>query len=180
MARRLVLMTALLLTLPAPSALGAAVPPPAAGEASLEGYFLLTGRVTSAVNVAGERVGQTLRRSWAFVPLCSVGVCSEVRLIRSGGRGGTLVLVRRAPMVYVGTGSFAAPVRCAGRRFPRGQTVPFSITVRIVAAAPATTGIVATAIRATYTNPSRINHTPCVAIPGREAATYEVRPPTLS
>jgi hypothetical protein len=180
MARRLALVTALILIVPAPSALSAKAPRPAAGEASLQGYFLLTGRITSAVNVPGERVGQTLRRSWAFVPLCGVGVCSEVRLIRSGGRGGTLVLVRRAPMVYVGTGSFAAPVRCASRRFPRGQTVPFSITVRILAAAPATTGIVATAIRATYTNPSRINHTPCVAIPGREAATYDVRPPALS
>jgi hypothetical protein len=180
MGRRLALVTALILTVPASSALGAEAPPPAAGEASLQGFFLLTGRVTSAVNVPGERAGQTLHRSWAFVPMCSAGVCPEVRLIRTGGRGGTLVLVRRAPMVYVGTGSFAAPVSCAGRRFPRGQTVPFSITVRILAAAPSTTGVVATAIRATYTNPSRINHTPCVAIPGREAATYEVRAPTLS
>ena len=104
MGRRLALVTALILTVPAPSAPGAKAPPPAAGEASLQGYFLLTGRITSAVNVPGERVGQTLQRSWAFVPLCRAGVCREVRLIRTGGRGGTLVLVRRAPMVYVGTG----------------------------------------------------------------------------
>lgn len=179
MARRLVLLAALVLAVPGPSALGAAVRPPAPETASLEGYFLLTGRVTSAVNVVGERVGQILRRSWAFIPLCSSGVCPEVELIRRGGRGGTLTLVRKAPALYTGTGSFSAAVSCAGRRFPRGQTVGFSITVRILAAALGPTGPVATSIRATYTNPVRINHTPCVAIPGREGATYRLQPPTL-
>jgi hypothetical protein len=180
MAKRLVLLAGLMLALPGPSALGAAAPRAAQERASLQGYFLLTGRVTSAVNVVGERVGQTLRRSWAFIPLCSSGACPEVQLIRQGGRGGTLTLVRKSPAVYTGTGSFSAAVRCGGRRFPRGQTVPFSITVRILAAAQAPTGIVATAIRATYTNPSRINHTPCVAIPGREEATYRLQPPSLT
>jgi hypothetical protein len=180
MARRLVLLAGLTLALPGASALGAVVKPPAPATASLEGYFLLTGRVTSAVNIAGERVGQTLHRSWAFIPMCSAGACPEVELIRQGSRGGTITLDRTAPAVYTGTGSFSAAVRCAGRRFPRGQTVGFSITVRILAAALGPTGAVATAIQATYTNPARINHTPCVAIPGREEATYRLAPPTLS
>jgi len=184
-APRLAPLAALVLALSAPSALGAAAPAAGPQDASLEGYFLLMGRITSAVNVPGERAGQTLRRSWAFIPLCRVEACADVELHRGGARGRTLVLHRRAPALYEGSGRFSAPLRCGARVFPGGATVPFSITVRILAAGTAGTSgagagrIVATAIRATYSNPSRINNTPCVAIPSREAATYRRRDPTL-
>jgi hypothetical protein len=181
---RLALLAALVLALCAPSALGAAaaaVPE----DASLEGYFLLAGRITTAVNVPGERAGQTLRRSWVFLPLCPVGACADVELHRGGTHGRTLVLHRRAPALYQGSGSFSTPLRCGARVFPGGATVPFSITVRILAAGTAGSSgagaqrTVATAIRATYSNPLRVNQTPCIAIPSREAATYQLRQPSL-
>jgi hypothetical protein len=180
---RLALLVALVLGLPAASALGAAAPESVPRDASLEGYFLLAGRITTAVNIPGERAGQSLRRSWVFTPVCREGACAEVELDRGGPRGRTLVLHRSAPALYEGSGTFSAPLRCGQRVFRNGATVPFSITVRILAAAASGTGgagVVATAIRATYSNPMRVNHTPCVSIPSREAATYQLRPPTLS
>jgi hypothetical protein len=184
-APRPALLAALTLALSASPALGAAASAEVPGDTSLEGYFLLRGRITSAVHVPGEHAGQALRRSWAFIPLCRVGACAEVRLVRRGSRGRAIVLHRLAPALYEGGGTFSARLRCGRRVFRNGETVLFSITVRILAAAPAGvdgTGarrIVATAIRATYNNPLRINQTPCVAIPSREAATYRRHRPTL-
>jgi hypothetical protein len=182
-APRPALLAALVLALCAPAALGAAAPAAVSQDASLEGYFPLIGKITTAVNVPGERAGQTLRRTWLFIPLCHTGACAEVELIRSGANGRMLVLHRRAPALYQGIGAFFAPIRCGSRVFRQGQLVPFAITVRILAAAPAGTDgagaarIVATAIRATYDSPVRINRTSCVAIPSGESATYRLQHP---
>ena len=75
------------------------------------------------------------------------------------------ILHRRRPAYYVGKGSFFAPLRCGGRTYPKGQKVPFTIKVWITTAQLSTSGEdVAIRVRATYTNSTRINRTPCVAI----------------
>jgi hypothetical protein len=96
-----------------------------------------------------------------------------VVLVRQRG-GGTdsLVLHRTAPARYTGKGTFYAPLRCAGRKYRRGERVPFKVVVRVTAAMTSNGIVVATALRATYANPARVNLTPCVAFPGHDAATY--------
>jgi hypothetical protein len=154
-------------------------PSTAAVPARLQGYFLLAGRITQAVNVPGEHAGQRLRRAWTFFPRCPSGPCPRVALIRGGTRGRTIVLTTQGPGLYTGSGSFPAPVRCAGHVFGAGETVPFTITVRITGTEPDPSGPVATSIRAAYSSPSRTNHTRCVAAPSRESATYRQQAPTL-
>lgn len=142
--------------------------------ARLDGTFQLAGHVTVAVDIRGEHAGQRVKRSWTFTPRCPVGACNTIKLVRSRTNGkDTLVLHRQAPASYVGTGSFYAPLRCAGHIYRRGESVPFKVVVRITAAAANTHGVVvATRIKASYTNRSRTNLTACVAVPGHDAATY--------
>jgi hypothetical protein len=83
-----------------------------------------------------------------------------------------VLLQLRSPGYYVGTGSFYAPLRCGRHVWPRGASVPFTITVRVTAAALAGSEVLATQIAATYTNRARFNRTPCVAAPSHDAATY--------
>jgi hypothetical protein len=151
----------------------AAVPPPSPAAARLQGQFLLAGRVTAADNVRGVRVGQSVLRKWTFAPRCALGACATVGLVRER-RGGTdrLVLHRRSPAYYVGSGAFYAPLNCGGRTYKRGQLVPFTITVRVTAAKAVTVGVVATRVRASYTNRGRTNLTPCVMAPAHDAASY--------
>jgi hypothetical protein len=142
-------------------------------SARLEGFFLLSGQVTVAANVSGERVGEPVRRIWAFKPLCAAGSCRRVELvrIRPGGRD-RVILQRAAPGFYVGRGRFYAPLGCATRIYRKGEAVPFRVTVRITAAKPVAATIIATHLRASYTNPSRQNLTPCVSAPEHDAAAY--------
>jgi hypothetical protein len=133
----------------------------------------MLGRVTVAQNIKGERRGQKAKRLWAFTSRCAAGQCPTVRLVRhrSGGID-RLTLKRRAAGYYTGTGLFYAPLRCAGHRVRRGESVPFTITVRITATAIEGGTEVASAVKASYANRSRRNLTQCVAIPGHDAATY--------
>jgi hypothetical protein len=142
-------------------------------SARLEGFFLLSGRVTVAANVSGEHVGLRVRRIWAFNPLCAAGACRRVELvrIRPGGRD-RVILHRAAPGFYVGRGRFYAPLGCAKQIYRKGEAVPFRVTVRITAAKPVAATVIATHLRALYTNPSRRNLTPCVSAPGHDAAAY--------
>jgi hypothetical protein len=156
-----------------------AAPAAAPPLASLEGYFLLVGRVTHSFNVPGEHRGETFTRTWLFLPTCPAGACQQVLLERGGRNAPSLVLRRRSASLYTGAGSFTAPLRCGRSVVRRGETVPFSISVRITAVQPVGTQLVATGIRATYTNPRRINHTRCVPIPARESASYTLRRPTF-
>ena len=163
---------ALVLGAAAPAA-AVTTPPPTPANARLQGQFNLTGLVTVAENVRGERPGQTVTRTWTFTPTCATGVCSTIALVRSRAAGSDrLVLGLRGPGYYVGTGRFFAPLRCGRRTWRRGSVVPFTISVEVTAAALAGSEIVATHIRATYTNRSRSNRTPCVAVLGHDAAVY--------
>jgi hypothetical protein len=149
------------------SASASAQPP--APDALLKGTFQMSGRVTVADNVRDERVGQVVTRTWTFTPECASAPCPTVRLVR-GRSGGTdtLALDQTGPETYAGSGLFYAPLRCSGRIYPRGQEIPFRITVRVTA----TTGTTASAISATYVNRERTNLTPCIGVLGHDSARY--------
>jgi hypothetical protein len=146
-----------------------AVPP----GARLQGVFAMSGHVTDAFNVRGERTGQRVQRSWQFTPLCPRGACAAITLLRTRvGGSDRLTLRRRAPHFYSGSGIFFAPLTCARRYYATGEEVPFTISVRVTAGTVTSAGAFVTAIRATYVNRSRINLTPCVAVLGHDAASY--------
>ncbi len=157
-------------------ALAASPPAPAPGSARLQGPFLLAGRVSVAQQVRGERRGQKVTRTWTFFPGCPAGACGTVVLIRTRARGkDRVVLHRRAPGYYTGAGTFYAPLRCGSRTYARGERVPFNVTVRVTAAVVFKGVVFATQLRASYTNRSRTNLTPCFAVLGHDAATYTGR-----
>ena len=163
-------MTGAMLVLPAA---GAAATTPSFPNARLQGSFELAGRVTAAHAVQGEHVGQTITRAWTFSSTCPPGQCAQVALVRSRAGGSDSVMLRRTgPGRYRGSGSFFLPLRCAGRVYAQGEQVPFTVSVRITLAVPFGSGVVATRISATYVNRQRINHTPCVAALGHDAASY--------
>jgi hypothetical protein len=173
------------LAAPATSGAAAAVNPLLA-NARVQGQFQLAGLVTVAKDVVGEHKGQKVLRTWTFTPACPTGACATLKLTRGRGRGnGTdkLVLQRTVAGSYQGSGSFYAPLRCGGRIDPQGEQVPFSVTVTVTAAGQGQFGVLATRLKATYTNPLRINRSRCVAFLGHDAATYHghlvpPRPPT--
>jgi hypothetical protein len=156
---------------------------PAAGGAGLlaaarlQGVFAMTGVITDAVNAGSEHPGELVRRTWTFTSTCPAGACPTVVLLRTRNRTlplltDQLVLRRRSPGVYAGTATFLAPVRCAGRRYAKGDAVPFSIAVRVTAARAVGTQVLATGVRAFYRNPRRIGLTKCVSAPAHDAARY--------
>jgi hypothetical protein len=141
--------------------------------ARLEGPFEMLGKVTVAVNIKGERRGQTGKRLWTFKSNCAAGQCPTIQLVRHRAGGvDRLMLTRRASGYYTGAGRFYAPLRCASHTVRRGESVPFRVTVRIREAEVEDGVEVAEAITASYLNRSRTNLTPCVAIPGHDAARY--------
>jgi hypothetical protein len=138
-------------------------------EALLKGRFQMSGRVTAAQNVRGERVGQVVTRTWTFTPQCATAPCPAVQLVRGRSDGtDTLTLEQTRTGSYAGSGVFYAPLRCSGRIYPRGQEIPFRITVRVTA----TNGTAASAISATYVNRERTNLTPCIGVLGHDSARY--------
>jgi hypothetical protein len=148
-------------------------PPDPIALARLQGTFDLAGRVTVARSVRGERAGQAVSRIWTFASPCPSGQCEAINLVRGRAHAAdALVLRRRGPGLYAGNGSFSSALRCAGRVYPQGQEVPFTITVRVTTATQVGTVVVATRITAAYQNSARINHTPCVAVLGYDAARY--------
>ncbi len=158
------------------TAASAQPPPPAAPPAiaRLTGLFAMAGRVTVASDVPGEHVGQRVTRRWTFTPMCAVGSCSAVTLVRTRASGeDQLVLRLLAPGDYGGNGSFNAPLRCGGRVYPNGERVPFTITVRVTGATYLFGVPVATQLSATYKNTSRVNLTRCVGVLGHDAASYQ-------
>jgi hypothetical protein len=140
----------------------------------LDGSFQMTGRVTVADHVRGERVGELVHRTWAFTPLCATGPCAQVRLVRSRATGAdTLILTQSSPGHFAGSGRFFAPLKCAGTVYPSGVEIPFRVTVGVTETATAADGtVVATGVDATYVNTSRLNLTPCVFVPGHDSARY--------
>jgi hypothetical protein len=149
----------------------ATVPPPP--EPRLEGPFLLEGHVTVAINVAGERVGQKVVRTWTFTGECPAGPCHKVTLVRQRAGGtDTVRLRRKSHGYYVGTGRYFAPLRCGNTTYAKGQRVPFTIGVRVTGSAVANGVLIATHVRASYTNRARRNLTRCFAVLGHDAAAY--------
>ncbi|MGI8712152.1 MAG: hypothetical protein ACR2NR_03015 [Solirubrobacteraceae bacterium] len=174
--RRLAAVTAALALSSSPG-VGAlvAINQPSPAAARLQGFYAMSGEVIDAVNVGGEYRGEVVQRQWAFSSVCPAGACPTVTLIRRRATGvsDTLILYRRAPAFYVGTGMFYAPVQCGRRRILRGTRVPFQITVRITAATTALNGqVLATQLRAFYRNPSRTVLTSCVSLPAHDAVRY--------
>jgi hypothetical protein len=158
----------------AASAGGAAAQPAPGTEARLAGTFQMTGHVTAAQFVRGEHVGEVVQRTWTFTPLCVSGACAHVRLFR-GRRTATdmLTLTQTSPGHYSGTGSFFAPLECAGKVYSTGEEVPFQIFVVVSATTTAPDGtLLAQQIMARYVNESRLNLTPCVIVLGHDAARY--------
>jgi hypothetical protein len=144
------------------------------GSAMLSGQFRLHARVTAAKDIRGEHVGQRFGRTWTFTPLCANGDCTTVELVRPRAGGtDTVLLDEIVPGQYYGSGSFYAPLRCAGRTYRKGEFVPFAITVTVTAATVVSNVDVATSITATYTNNYRENLTECVDVPGHDAAVYQ-------
>jgi hypothetical protein len=148
-------------------------PPGDPATARLQGEFQMLGTVTVAKLIRGEHRGETAKRAWTFTSACAAGECPAVRLVRyrTGGVD-RLTLRRRGAGYYTGTGLFYAPLRCASKEVRKGESVPFTITVRILGAELLKGIDTASAVHATYTNPSRTNLTRCVAIPGHDAAVY--------
>ena len=158
---------------PAGPALAQTTPAPSPDTARLEGSFQLAGRVTVAEHIRGEHVGERVTRLWTFASLCPTGQCQTVVLVRHRHAGiDTVVLDLRSPGMYSGQGRFAAPLSCDGRTYPKGARVPFTITVNIDTAVLVNDVVVAGRVSATYINAMRINHTPCVAGLGHDAARY--------
>ena len=153
--------------------------PASAGQgARLEGTFAVRGVLTFVNNVYGEHRGQHVRRSWRFVPACASGPCRLVTLERRrSGRHvrDSVVLARRSDVVYRGTGHFWVALVCAGRVLPHGGLATETITVRVTRSAVVGATRLATAIRARYDNPRRVNRTRCPGGIGRDAARYAGR-----
>lgn len=150
----------------------------AAVGARLQGTFAMTGRITSVGNVYGEHVGQRVVHSWTFSPWCAVGACRAVTLYRHRSRRGVLnvlVLKRRAPGLYVGHGRFWLALDCAGRVMAHGGLATERIVVRITRTERVGQRRFATALRASYVNPSRVNLTRCPGGLGHDAARYTGR-----
>jgi hypothetical protein len=158
------------------AAVAAAAPPAPVAAARLQGSFLLAGRVTDAVDVRSERVGQLVRRTWTFTSGCVAGACTAVDLARARATGTDVLTLRRTgPGAYAGNGSFDSPLLCAGKLYPQGQKVPFTITVQVTRASQVGSVAVATRIDASYRSRRRINRTPCVVAPSHDAARYHGR-----
>jgi hypothetical protein len=143
--------------------------------ALLTGTFTMHGRITVAVGVTGEHVGQTITRTWVFqAHECGPTSCALVVLTRerSAGTHSTITLRRGLDGTYRGTGAFDAPLRCEGRTRPRGETAPYRISARITQAAVVNDVPFAYTIRAGYVGGERIDHTICPLGESHDAARY--------
>ena len=154
---------------------GAAAAATEGAAVRLQGTFAMRGTVTTAVHVYGEHRGQVVSRTWTFVPQCASGSCRRVLLARQ--RSGKqllddVMLTRRASGRYTGSGSFWVALRCEGQVMPHGGRASERISVRITGTTVIGTTTYATAIAATYTNPSRVNLTACPGGIGHDAASY--------
>jgi hypothetical protein len=143
----------------------------------------MSARITTAVNVGGERRGERVNRTWVLVPLGCRGLpgpCPRLRLFRrrTGGVPLTLVLHRTASGSYRGSAAFFVPLGCGGRTYRHGSRAPYRISLRVTAAQMVDGVAFATAVKAFYFNPSRSDRTPCPLGPSHDAAWYAGRSTT--
>jgi hypothetical protein len=156
------------------AALALAAPALAAPAARLQSTWAMAGRVTRADGVRGEHRGQHVQRTWTFAPSCAAGPCKTVGLVRerAAGKVQRMVLHATGRGRYVARGRFAVPLRCNGRVYPRGGVATTVVHVTVVQTSTVQTTPFATAVRATYANPQRINRTPCPGALGSDAGVY--------
>jgi PKD repeat protein len=157
--------------------LAAVAPARAAGvaDARISATFAMHGRIVTAVRVRGEHRGQTITRRWTFIGMdCAGSVCARLSLRRqrSANRFDRVTLTRVGVGSYAGGGRFTSPLRCRGRRYPRGLAVPYRISVQVARVVPIEGIAFASALTATYTNLRRIDHTRCPIGPSHDAARY--------
>ncbi len=144
-------------------------------DALLKGTFTMKGTISVASHVYGEHAGQHVTRSWTFTPSCSSGGCPRVVLKRFRSTRHVLdkvTLKRKGPGVYVGKHRFWLALRCGSKVVTHGGYANETITVKIMRAVSNAGTRMATAIRATYNNPSRANQTRCPGNIGHDAANY--------
>jgi hypothetical protein len=144
-------------------------------DARISTTYVMHGRIVTAVRVRGEHRGQPITRRWRFTGIDCVGsVCRRLTLRRHRGAHHVdrLTLSRVGVGSYVGDGRFTAPLRCRGRRYPRGLIVPYTITVLVRQAVPVEGIVFASQLSAVYANRRRIDHTPCPLGPSHDAAWY--------
>jgi hypothetical protein len=143
--------------------------------ARVVGVFVMKGLIVTAVDVRGERPGQTVIRKWTFATrACSHRSCRRLLLRRERGAGryDGLVLRRTGTGRYAGEGRFYAGLSCNGRAYPRGEVAPYRITLRITRSAMVQGIAFATRLVATYTNLERTDRTACPLGPSHDAARY--------
>lgn len=149
--------------------------PSAAVDARTTGTFEMLARVTTAKNVPGEHVGQSLKRRWLISPQSCVGsVCQALELDRerSAGIDESLMLHRVAAGTYAGASSFYVALRCKHRTYSHGSRAPYRITLTVDSAVSVQGIAFARTITATYENSKRSDSTPCVLDPSHDAARY--------
>jgi hypothetical protein len=147
-------------------------------DARVMGTFAMRARVTTAVNVLGERVGQRLTRRWVIVARgCNGSVCETLELGRQRGDNhhSKITLYRTGPGRYNGSGVFYAALSCYGKVYRHGSRVPYRITLTVAATTEVGGVTFARRITARYNNPSRANRTRCPLGPSHDAARYTGR-----
>jgi PKD repeat protein len=171
--RRLLLVAALVA---APTAIaGTGGTAPGGGSAArLQGTWKMSGKVTRADGVRGERKGQKLTRKWTFTSSCASGPCPKVtvRRERSSKQVDKLTLTRLGSAGYKGSGKFYVRLKCNGKTYNRGGIAYYKIGLTVTKSRTVQDKKFATAMRATYNNTRRVNKTPCPGSIGRDAGTY--------
>lgn len=174
--RRALLLAGASALLLAPSAVagtGGTTPGGGGSAARLQGTWKMSGKITRADNVRGERKGQKVTRSWTFTPNCSSGPCSKVVLRRErSSKQFDKVTLKRSGSTYNGSGKFYVRLKCNGKTYKRGGIAYYAIKVRVTKSKTVQSQAFASAISASYSNSKRVNKTPCAGSIGRDAGTY--------
>lgn len=162
--------------------LGAWAPAGAAGsraprtvDARVSAVFVMHGRILTAVRVSGEHPGQRITRLWTFAARgCTGNVCRRLLLTRerSAQQYDHLILSRTGVGRYAGNGAFSVGLECRGAIYPRGENVPFRVTVAVTHGATIQGTAFASALSVTYTNLRRADRTICPIGPSHDSARY--------
>ena len=145
------------------------------GDAVVRGTFEMSGVITAAVNIPGERPGEHVRRTWTIHPVGCVGsACGRLLVVRNRGavQNSYVVLRRVGPGSYQGSGVFWVGLRCLGRSYRLGSRVPYTIELEVTQRRLIGSVQYATRVYATYTNLSRSDGTPCPLGAASDAASY--------
>ncbi len=150
-------------------------PPYSVGDALIRGTFVMRGVITHAVNVAGERPGERVRRKWDIHPVgCVDSACTRLQVVRNRGavRDSYVVLQRVGAGSYEGSGAFWVGLSCLGRRYSLGSRAPYTVDLQVTQRRLIGSVWYATRVHATYTNLSRTDGTPCPLDGASDAASY--------